>query len=226
MLLDLVVSCSTSSHWTAGACSSCSASVVSSAGMFARRLRPGRRAGRNRNGCRSAVGRRRRELRRHPRGDRGPLPGRRLQRARRARPERGRPQRHPVELRVSTTVAGDPADDRADGPGRAPTAPRSPARRSTSGIATATGEYSLYSQAVTDENYLRGVQAADDERRRDVHEHLPGLLLGSLAAHPLRGLPEPGHGDRRGQQDRDLPDRAAEGRLRRGLRDRRLRARA
>ena len=35
---------------------------------------------------------------------------------------------------------------------------------------------------------------AGDRRRRagHVHQHLPGVLLGSLAAHPLRGVPEPG----------------------------------
>ena len=35
--------------------------------------------------------------------------------------------------------------------------------RSTCGTATATGSYSLYSQGVTDQNYLRGVQAADSD---------------------------------------------------------------
>ena len=53
------------------------------------------------------------------------------------------------------------------------------------------------------------------QRRRDVHDDLPGLLLGPLAARPLRGLSEPRRRDRRAQQDRDLADRAAQGRLRR-----------
>ena len=39
-------------------------------------------------------------VRGHPRGDRRPVPGRRLERPRRAHPERRRPQGHPVELRV------------------------------------------------------------------------------------------------------------------------------
>ena len=47
-------------------------------------------------------------------------------------------------------------------------------------------------------------------RRRDVHEHLPGLLFGALAAHPLRGLSEPREGHRRREQDRDLADRPAQ----------------
>ena len=47
---------------------------------------------------------------------------------------------------------------------------------------------------------------AGDRRRRsgDVHEHLPGVLLGSLAAHPLRGVPEPRRGDERRQQGRHV----------------------
>ena len=36
---------------------------------------------------------------RHPGGDRGPVPGRRLERSRRPHPEWDRPQRHPLELR-------------------------------------------------------------------------------------------------------------------------------
>ena len=61
-------------------------------------------------------------------------------------------------------------------------------------------------------------------RGRRVRLHLPGCVPGPLAAHPLRGLPEPRDRDRRGEQDRDLADRPAAGRLRRGLRDRGLRA--
>ena len=68
-------------------------------------------------------------------------------------------------------------------------------------------------QGVTNENYLRGVQADGRRRHRHVHEHLPGLLLGTLAAHPLRGVPEPRQGDRSGEQDRDVADRSARGHL-------------
>ena len=46
-------------------------------------------------------------------------------------------------------------------------------------------------------------------RHRDLHQRLPGVLLGALAAHPFRGLSEPRPRDRREQQDRDVPDRAA-----------------
>ena len=85
------------------------------------------------------------------------------------------------------------------------------------------GNYSLYSQAAANENYLRGVQEADADGVVTFDEHLPGVLLGTLAARPLRGLSEPRHGDQREQQDRDLADRVAQGHLRPGLRDRRLR---
>ena len=57
------------------------------------------------------------------------------------------------------------------------------------------GNYSMYSDAPRRELPPR---RAGDRRRRagDVHQHLPGVLLGALAAHPLRGVPEPGRGDR------------------------------
>ena len=61
-------------------------------------------------------------------------------------------------------------------------------------------------------------------RHRHLHQHLPGLLLGPLAARPLRDLPVDRRRGGRRQQDRDLADRAAQGHLRPGLRDRRLRA--
>jgi hypothetical protein len=50
------------------------------------------------------------------------------------------------------------------------------------------------------------------------------LLLGAMAAQPLRGLSRPGGGRRRREQDRDLADRHARGRLQRGVRDLGLRA--
>ena len=50
------------------------------------------------------------------------------------------------------------------------------------------GNYSLYSEAVADENFLRGVQETDADGTVHVHHHLPGLLRRPLAAHALRGL--------------------------------------
>ena len=54
------------------------------------------------------------------------------------------------------------------------------------------GLYSLYSQGVANENYLRGVQESDASGRVQFTSIFPARLLGPLAAHPLRGLPEPG----------------------------------
>src|SRR5918994_2761516 len=50
------------------------------------------------------------------------------------------------------------------------------------------GNYSLYSQAAADENYLRGAQEADANGTVTFQSIFPGLLLGSLVPHPLRGL--------------------------------------
>ena len=86
------------------------------------------------------------------------------------------------------------------------------------------GNYSLYSQAAAERELPPRRPGGRRRRRRDVRLDLPGLLPGPLAAHPLRGLSQPRDRERRGEQDRDLPDRAAEGRLRHGLRDLGLRA--
>ena len=49
------------------------------------------------------------------------------------------------------------------------------------------GKYSLYSDGVTQENYLRGVQETDGDGAGPSRASIP-LPLRSLAAHPLRGL--------------------------------------
>ena len=90
--------------------------------------------------------------------------------------------------------------------------PRAPP--STCGTATATAATRCTTPRSRDENYLRGVQVADADGTGDVHQHLPRRLLGALAAHPLRGLPEPRRGDRGRLQAGDLAARAARGRLR------------
>ena len=83
------------------------------------------------------------------------------------------------------------------------------------------GNYSMYSEAVADENYLRGVQETDADGWLEFTTHLPGLLRRPLAAHALRGLRVPGLRDQRHQQAAHLPAGIAPGRLRRRLRQRR-----
>ena len=53
------------------------------------------------------------------------------------------------------------------------------------------GRYSLYTQGVTNQNYLRGVQEADANGRVTFQSIYPGLLRGPVAAHSLRGLSDP-----------------------------------
>ena len=86
------------------------------------------------------------------------------------------------------------------------------------------GQYSLYSQAVTGENYLRGVQETDAKGQVTFTSIFPACYSGPLAAHPLRGLPQPGQGDQQQQQDRHVADGADRGGEQGGLRDGRLRA--
>ena len=58
------------------------------------------------------------------------------------------------------------------------------------------GLYSLYSEGV-DRRELPARRPGDRRRRTGaLHEHLPGVLLGALAARPLRGVREPRRGRR------------------------------
>ena len=75
--------------------------------------------------------------------------------------------------------------------------------------ADAQGRYSMYSQGVENENYLRGVQPTDDAGHGELHHGLPGLLRRAVAAHPLRGLPQHRRGDERRADRQDEPDRPA-----------------
>ena len=75
------------------------------------------------------------------------------------------------------------------------------------------GRYSLYSQGVTGENYLRGVQETDGRGAGEVHHDLSRLLLGPLAAHPLRGLSRAWPRRQQCEQDRDIADGPARGHL-------------
>ena len=85
------------------------------------------------------------------------------------------------------------------------------------------GRYSMYSSGVEDENYLRGIAATDSDGTAWFRTIFPALLLGPLAAHPLRGLLVGRQGRRERPDRQDLADRAAEGGLPEGLRDERLR---
>ena len=155
--------------------------------------------------------------------DRGSVPGRRVERPEHPGRERCRAQRHPLELRVvDDCCRGRPACDPADGPGRRM---RSAGGRGGLPLALRPGRQLL---DVLGGGSRRELPAWRPGGRRHgprhVQQRLPGLLPGPLAAHPLRGVPEPRAGDGRAEQDRHLPDRAAAGRLRNGVRDRRLRA--
>ena len=60
----------------------------------------------------------------------------------------------------------------------------------------------MYSAGRHGENYLRGVQETDANGDVTFTSIFPAVLLGPLAAHPLRGVPEPRQGDERREQDR------------------------
>ena len=77
------------------------------------------------------------------------------------------------------------------------------------------GKYS-HSEGITDQNYLRGVQVADDNGKCPSRAS-SRRATAALATHPLRGLSRPGVDHRCVEGDRHLTDRHPEGRLRRGL---------
>ena len=115
----------------------------------------------------------------------------------------------------STTVAqGVPLDDQADDPGRGDGC------KPLAGAAVylwhcdRDGNYSLYSQAATNENYLRGVQAADANGLVTFQSIFPACYAGRWPHIHFEVYPSLDDGDRRGEQGRDLADRPAEGRLR------------
>ena len=155
-----------------------------------------------------------------PRGDRRAVSGRRVERPERA--ERGgrRPRRHPLELRRAQRhgrrrAADGGADDRLGVDVRA-------ARRTRRlHLALRPGGSLLALRLRPREPELPARRAAGGrERKGRVHHDLPRLLCRPLAAHPLRGLPQPLRGDERREQGRDVADRAAQGDLRRRLRAR------
>ena len=88
------------------------------------------------------------------------------------------------------------------------------------------GRYSLYSAGVTNQNYLRGVQEADASGKVTFTSIFPGCYSGRWPHIHFEVYPSLAGGDQRREQDRDVADRAAEGGVRPGLRDDRLRERA
>ena len=134
----------------------------------------------------------RRLVRGHPRGDRGSISGRRVERARHPGPEWRRPGGHPVELRdFDDGRGGGAADDQAGDPGSGGRL-HAARRRRRLRLALRPGGPLLDVFAGCHQRELPARRPGRGRRRgRDVHQRLPRLLLGPLAAHPLRGLPEP-----------------------------------
>lgn len=85
------------------------------------------------------------------------------------------------------------------------------------------GEYSMYSQSILGENYLRGVQITDDSGAVTFTSIFPAWLLGTLAARALRGVPRPGQHHRRFEDHRHLAGRPAQERVRHRSRHHRVR---
>ena len=86
------------------------------------------------------------------------------------------------------------------------------------------GAYSLYSEAAADENYLRGVQAADDAGLVTFQSIFPACYPGRWPHIHFEVFPSLDLATDEGEPDRHIPDRTAEGRLRARLRDRWVRA--
>ncbi len=85
------------------------------------------------------------------------------------------------------------------------------------------GDYSLYSQAVAEENYLRGVQAADAAGKLAFTSIFPAAYSGRWPHAHFEVYPSVERRHRGRRQARHLAARAPPGRLREGLRHRRLR---
>ena len=187
---------------------STSSSPEDRTGWWPRWRAPGRRGRRVLGG-----GRRRRD----PRGDGRPLPGRRLQRGQRAHRDRHRPQRHHVQLRHRVRRRrGRAADDPAQGlrPQRRGGHPADRRRGLPVALQPRRGVLALLRGGRLGELPPRGAGGRQG-RVAGVHQHLPGGVRRSLAAHPLRGLRDPRRRDQRDEQAAHLAARAPRGRLHR-----------
>ena len=164
---------------------------------------------------------------RDPRGDRRPVPGRRHERARRPHRERRRAQRHHhVVRRVLGHGRRGAADDPAPDPGRGQRLRAARGRRGLHLALRPRGPLLALLPGRRGPELPARRPGGGRRRDGDVHQHLPRLLLGALAAHPLRGLPVAVRGIGRRQPDRDVPGGPAAGHLRGGLRGRRATSRA
>jgi hypothetical protein len=72
------------------------------------------------------------------------------------------------------------------------------------------GNYSLYSQAAANENYLRGAQEADANGTVTFQSIFPACYSARWSQHPFRGLRDPLGRDLVGPDRQDLPDRPAQ----------------
>ena len=176
-------------------------------------------------GMGARVGRRGRR-RRDPRGDRRAVPGRRLQRPQRAERVGSGAQRHHLELRVGVGGGrGRAADPPVPGlrPGRRGRRRRWPAPRSTPG--TATGRATTRCTTATPSTRTtcaacrRPTRTGGWSSRRSSRPATPGAGRTSTSRST-----SPRQRHERVDEAAHLPARVPRGRVRRGLRDRRLRA--
>ena len=160
--------------------------------------------------------------RRHPRGDRRPLPRRRVERRQRPRPRRDCPRRHPAQpVARQRHGRGRPADGPHD-PGQHDGRLRPAGRPGDLPVALRSGGGIFDVHAHHRELPAR---RPGDRRQRpgELHQRLPRLLRRPLAARALRGVPQRGVGQQLERQGEDVAAGVPRGRLQRRLRHHRVR---
>ena len=136
-------------------------------------------------------GRRLGRLRDHSQRDGRTVPGRRLQRTGRAQRERRRAQRHHVQHRFGVRSRGRRAADDHPHARRHRERLLRVRRRRGVRLALRPGGALLDVLRWGHRPELPPRRAGSRRQRSGhVHEHLPGGVLGTVAAHPLRGVPE------------------------------------
>ena len=149
---------------------------------------------------------------RHPRGDRRPVPRRRLQRANVLIETASSARTSARASAPSGTADGRAADHRPAPSSTPPPAPRCEGAAIYLWHCDREGRYSLYSSGSPTRTTC-GACRRPTPTASPLHEHLPRRLRRALAAHPLRGLRDARHGHGRRAPDRHLPARAAGGGL-------------